>query len=77
MEELMEYQRENERLEEHLAICQREIRRLRDLARGYDWERRKLEEFIQSKIQAEDTDSSLVKHLQEIYDYMQQLQEDE
>lgn len=75
-EELIECQREKERLEEHLAICQREIRRLHGVARAYEWERRKLEEFIQSKIQAEDTDANLVKHLQEINDYLQQLQEE-
>lgn len=69
-EELMQYQRENERLEDNLLTCQREIRRLHAVVREYEWENRKLEEFIQSKMQDDVLSDETVCVLQEIYDYI-------
>lgn len=50
-EALWEYRREKEKLEEDVAACQREIRRLRGVVRSYECEWGKLRELVQKMLQ--------------------------
>lgn len=69
-DELMECQREKEKLEKNLAMCQQEIRRLHQVVRNCVLKNNRLEEILKAKMQMENTSDDGKRNLQEIWDYL-------